>query len=181
MGVVLEIEGLPHHQWVFVMSMLCPIHALDEAHLGWNCNWALNTWICRMTLKTWPFIIHSTNFVYSVFTYLISLFAVLECGSKDSPPLLKCADGYNWKNIYAYSQCIWFLAHVCVQGIHLSIFIFSLTRFRKVAFTISSIDVCVFEVSATFPGHKIEKVELVFQVLVWILNSLLLNALAWGI
>ena len=36
------------------------------------------------------------------------------------------------------------------------------------AFTISSIDVCVFEVSATFPGHKIEKVELVFQVLVWI-------------
>ena len=53
---------------------LCPcfvLHALDEAPLGWNCNWAINTWICRMTLL---FIIHSTNFVYSVLRYLISLF-----------------------------------------------------------------------------------------------------------
>ena len=44
--------------------------------------------------------------------------------------------------------------------------------------TISSIDVCIFEVSGKFLGRPIEKVELVFQVLVWILNtgSLLLNA-----
>ena len=54
----------------------------------------------------------------------------------------------------------------------------SLTRLRKVSFTISSIDVCVFEVSVTFPGRQTDKVELVFQVLVWILNSLLLNTLA---
>ena len=53
-------------------------------------------------------------------------------------------------------------------GIHLSIFILSPTRFRNVTIIISSIDVCLFEVSGNFLGRQIEKVDLVFEVLVWI-------------
>ena len=41
---------------------------------------------------------------------------------------------------------------------------------------ISSIDVCLFEVSGKFLGRQMEKEELVFQVLVWIHDSLLHEA-----